>query len=127
MSFDDITFSIFRIYPRNPACPQSEASLAQLSLEQRLEQQQIQERLRQQLPQQLPQPPQLQHTAPQQQQHVVPVVTSIMDPVQQIQTVSLSNNQSIQVTLSEIKEKFFFISYIFYFLVEPCPVGAADW
>lgn len=100
MSFDDITFSIFRIYPRNPACPQSEASLAQLSLEQRLEQQQIQERLRQQLPQQLPQPPQLQHAAPQQQQqqHVVPVVTSIMDPVQQIQTVSLSNNQSIQVS-----------------------------
>ena len=32
-------------YPRNPACPQSEASLAQMSLTQRLEQQQILERL----------------------------------------------------------------------------------
>ena len=85
-------FFFFRIYPRNPECPQSEASLAQLSLEQRLEQQQIQQRLQQQ--QQLPQ----QHHMPQ-QQHIVPVVTSVMDPAQQIQTVTLSSNQSIQVSL----------------------------
>ena len=88
-----ITF--FRIYPRNPECPQSEASLAQLSLEQRLEQQQIQQRLQQQqLPQQHHMPV---HQQQQQQQHIVPVVTSVMDPAQQIQTVTLSSNQSIQV------------------------------
>ena len=47
------------IYPRNPDCPQSEASLAQLSLSQRLEQQHIQERLQQQVPQ-LPAQPSIQ-------------------------------------------------------------------
>ena len=88
-------FFFFRIYPRNPECPQSEASLAQLSLEQRLEQQQIQQRLQQQ--QQLPQQHHMQQQ--QQQQHIVPVVTSVMDPAQQIQTVTLSSNQSIQVSL----------------------------
>ena len=36
------------IYARNPDVPQSQASLAQMSLSQRMEQQQIQERLRQQ-------------------------------------------------------------------------------
>ena len=89
-------FFFFRIYPRNPECPQSEARLAQLSLEQRLEQQQIQQRLQQQ---QLPQQHHMQLQQQQQQQHIVPVVTSVMDPAQQIQTVTLSSNQSIQVSL----------------------------
>ena len=44
------------IYARNPDVPQSQASLAQMSLSQRMEQQQIQERLRQQQQQQQAQP-----------------------------------------------------------------------
>ena len=93
------TSFILRIYPRNPECPQSEATLAQLSLEQRLEQQKIQQRLRQQQHQQLQHQQNIypQQQQQQQQQHTVPVTTSVMDPAQQIQSVTLSSNQSIQV------------------------------
>ena len=83
--------SQLRIYPRNPECPQSEASLAQLSMAQRLEQQQIQERLQQQQQHQQ----QLQQQQ-QQLQHRVPVIASgpaHTDPG----TVTLSTTPSIQV------------------------------
>ena len=53
------------IYARNPEVPQSQASLAQMSVSQRMEQQQIQERLRQDQQQQQQQQ---QHEQQQQQQ-----------------------------------------------------------
>ena len=56
------------IYARNPEVPQSQASLAQMSLSQRMEQQQIQERLRQDQQQQ----------QQQQQQHQEVTATSVV-------------------------------------------------